>query len=42
MMLLREAKRYTTSHEIPPELPNLIGRKVTYASIYTEVRIKRG
>jgi hypothetical protein len=29
-----EAKRYIITDEIPPELHNLIGRKVTHAGIY--------
>jgi hypothetical protein len=33
--------RYTITDEIPPELHNLIGRKVTHAGIYTEARIKK-
>jgi hypothetical protein len=32
--------RYTITDEMPPELHNLIGRKVTHAGIYTEAGIK--
>jgi hypothetical protein len=39
-MLLAEAKTYTITDEMPSELHNLIGRKVTHAGIYTEARIK--
>jgi hypothetical protein len=35
-----EAKRYTITDEMPPELHNLSGRKVTHEGIYTEARIK--
>jgi hypothetical protein len=34
--------RYTITDEMPPELHNRIGRKVTHAGIYTEARIRKG
>jgi hypothetical protein len=37
-----EAKRYIITDEMPPELHNLIGRKVTHAGIYTEAIVVHG
>jgi hypothetical protein len=34
-----EAMRYTITDEMPPELHNLIGRKVPHAGIYTEATV---